>query len=233
MIINFAAALNDSVKGGDLMVYKTVKLHDVSFTIHPGPIDFDEYLSCSGSKLVMRKKSLTLAFISVLLCALGATWLYVKQGAASAAVMYSTTWNDSKKCYINSYIPQYSRFGVVGKFVKLFTSEAFFRVYTDKGELLKSSEWLLWQSEFTTDERSQWVHGHAIYPTSTGYEGWNISECASLNDSKENALNGGFTARVAWSDSARRGPGSARSDARVLQDNFSMSSTTRQVTRVL
>ncbi|POR63037.1 hypothetical protein [Pseudomonas syringae] len=132
----------------------------------------------------MREKSLTLAFISVLLCALGATWLYVKQGAASAAIMYSITWNDAKNCYINSYIPQYSRFGVVGKFLKLFTSEAFFRVYTDKGELLKSSEWLLWQNEFTTDERSQWVNGHAIYPTSSGYEGWHISECASLNGSK-------------------------------------------------
>ncbi|UZA71573.1 DUF6402 family protein [Pseudomonas viridiflava] len=37
-------------KGGDLMVYTTVKLYDVSFVIHLGPIDFDEYLSRSGSK---------------------------------------------------------------------------------------------------------------------------------------------------------------------------------------
>lgn len=181
----------------------------------------------------MRKKSLTLVFMGFLLCALGATWLYVKQGAASAAIIYSTTWNGSRTCYISSYIPQYSKFSVVGELVKLFASDAFFRVYTNKGGLLKSSEWLLWQNEFTTDERSQWVNGHAIYPTSSGYEGWSISECASLNDSKEKALNGVFTARIAWSDSARRGLGSARSDARVLQDNFSMSSTTRQVTRVL
>lgn len=133
----------------------------------------------------MRKISLTLTFVVCLLCSLGFTWLYVKQGAASAAVVYSTTWNDPKTCYINSYIPQYSGFGVVGKIVKLFASEAFFRVYTDKGDLLKSSEWLLWQNEFTTDERSRWVNGHAIYPTSSGYEGWNISECAALNDNKE------------------------------------------------
>ncbi|MNF72831.1 hypothetical protein [Pseudomonas sp. BF-R-01] len=131
----------------------------------------------------MKKMPLALVFIVLVLCALGSAWLYVKQGAAAAAMVYSTTWNDSKTCYINSYIPQYSKFGVVGKFVKLFTSEAFFRVYTDEGELLKSSEWLLWQNEFTTDERSQWVNGHAIYPTSTGYEGWNISECAPLDDS--------------------------------------------------
>lgn len=181
----------------------------------------------------MKKTSLTLILVVFLLCAVGCIWLYVKQGAASAAVVYSTTWNESKTCYINSYIPQYSRFGVAGKLVKLFTSEAFFRVYTDKGELLKSSEWLLWQNEFTTDERSQWVNGHAIYPTSSGYEGWNISECASLNDSKENALNGGFTARVAWFDSARSGLSSGKPDSRALQDSFFMIFNTRQVTRVL
>lgn len=112
-------------------------------------------------------------------------WLYIKLGAAAAAEVYSTKWNESKTCYINSYIPRYSNFGVAGKVVKLFTSEAFFRVYNKKGELLRSSEWLLWQSEFTTDERSQWVNGHAIYPTSSGYEGWNITACAPLDGGEE------------------------------------------------
>jgi hypothetical protein len=37
-------------KGGDMMIYTTVKLYDVSFIIHLGPIDFEEYLSRSGSK---------------------------------------------------------------------------------------------------------------------------------------------------------------------------------------
>ncbi len=32
------------------MVYTTVKLYDLSFIVHLGPIDFDEYLSRSGSK---------------------------------------------------------------------------------------------------------------------------------------------------------------------------------------
>ncbi|WP_426233622.1 hypothetical protein [Pseudomonas sp. TWP3-2] len=91
--------------------------------------------------------------------------------------MYSTTWNESGTCYIQSYIPQYSALGVAGSIAKLFASEAFFRVYAKDGTLLKSSEWLLWQNEFTTDERSQWVYGHAIYPTATGYEGWNIPAC--------------------------------------------------------
>ena len=184
MITGFAGALNYSVKGGELVVYMTIRLHEVPLAMDLGTNDFDGYLSRSRSKSVMRKKTLTWVLIVFLLFTSAAVWLYVKQGAASAAVVYSTTWNDSKACYINSYIPQYSRFGVVGKLVKLFASEAFFRVYTDKGDLLKSSEWLLWQNEFTTDERSRWVNGHAIYPTSSGYEGWNISECAALNDNK-------------------------------------------------
>lgn len=132
--------------------------------------------------MIMKKISSALVWVFFVLCVPVFAWLYIKHEAAAAAVVYSTTWNDAKTCYINSYIPKYSRFGVAGKFVKLFTSEAFFRVYNDKGELLRSSEWLLWQNEFTTDERSQWVNGHAIYPTSTGYEGWNISECRPLDE---------------------------------------------------
>lgn len=135
--------------------------------------------------MIMRKMSSVLVLILFVLGVPISAWLYIKYEAAAAAEVYSVTWNEAKTCYINSYIPKYSSFGVAGKFVKLFTSEAFFRVYNVKGELLRSSEWLLWQNEFTTDERSQWVNGHAIYPTSTGYEGWNISECAPLDDSKE------------------------------------------------
>ncbi|MBX8469981.1 hypothetical protein K5E37_13100 [Pseudomonas sp. RIT778] len=37
-------------KGGDMMIYTTVKFYDVSFMIHLGPIDFDEYQSRSRSK---------------------------------------------------------------------------------------------------------------------------------------------------------------------------------------
>jgi hypothetical protein len=37
-------------KGGDMMIYTAVKLYDVSFVIHLGPIDFDEYLSRSEPK---------------------------------------------------------------------------------------------------------------------------------------------------------------------------------------
>ena len=132
---------------------------------------------------------------SALLClALTATALisvacYVKTTAARLADEYSIVWNDNSTCSIHSYIPQYSAFGIPGKLFKLFASEAFFRVYAKDGTLLKSSEWLLWQSEFTTAERSQWVFGHAIYPTATGYEGWNIPACGQEINSRQVKVN--------------------------------------------
>lgn len=127
--------------------------------------------------MIMKKASIVLVVGVVILGVAALYWVYLKAQAANLANVYSTTWNEAGTCYINSYIPRYSALGVAGKLASLFTSEAFFRVYTKDGELLKSSEWLLWQNEFTTDERSQWVGGRAIYPTADGYEGWIIPEC--------------------------------------------------------
>ncbi|MGE8179598.1 hypothetical protein [Pseudomonas fluorescens] len=119
----------------------------------------------------------TLLLIVLTAAALVLAACYMKVTASRLAQVYSTVWNESGTCYINSYIPRYSAFGVPGKILRFFTSEAFFRVYAKDGTLLKSSEWLIWQSEFTVDERSQWVNGHAIYPTADGYKGWNIPAC--------------------------------------------------------
>jgi len=127
---------------------------------------------------------LALAFVALVAAA-----CYVKTAASRLAHVYSTDWNDAGTCYIQSYIPQYSAVGIPGMIFKLFASEAFFRVYAKDGTLLKSSEWLLWQNEFTTDERSQWVYGHAIYPTATGYEGWNIPACGQEMNSHQAKVN--------------------------------------------
>ena len=118
-----------------------------------------------------------LLLIALTAAALVLAACYMKVTASRLAHMYSTVWNESGTCYINSYIPQHSALGIPGKIFRLFTSEAFFRVYAKDGTLLKSSEWLIWQNEFTTDERAQWVNAHAIYPTATGYEGWKIPVC--------------------------------------------------------
>ncbi|WP_426203329.1 hypothetical protein [Pseudomonas sp. TWP3-1] len=140
-----------------------------------------------SSVVTWGRRALVLIVLAVV--ALFAAACYLKTTAARLAHVYSTDWNDAGTCYIQSYIPQYSTLGVAGSIAKLFTSEAFFRVYAKDGTLLKSSEWLLWQNEFTTDERSQWVYGHAIYPTATGYEGWNIPACGQEINSHQVKVN--------------------------------------------
>lgn len=105
------------------------------------------------------------------------TWLYVKINLSRSTEPYATTWSETRACYINAYIPKFSSLAVPGKIVKLFSSDAFFRVHRKDGALLKSSEWLLWQREFADSESAQWANGNAIYPTNSGYEGWTLPEC--------------------------------------------------------
>jgi len=113
----------------------------------------------------------------IVLLAISGCWLFVKLNLSSKATPYMTYWNESRSCYINAYIPKFSSLGALGKIVKLFSSDSFFRVYSKDGELLKSSEWLLWQREFAESEKAIWAHGRAIYPTDSGYEGWVIEAC--------------------------------------------------------
>jgi hypothetical protein len=124
----------------------------------------------------LRNKIILLIAAVVVLMPL-AIWLYVKANLSRNTEPYATTWSESRACYINAYIPKFSSLGVPGKLVKLFSSDAFFRVYRKDGTLLKSSEWLLWQREFADSESERWVNGNAIYPTDDGYAGWSLREC--------------------------------------------------------
>ncbi|MBH3436445.1 MULTISPECIES: hypothetical protein [Pseudomonas] len=120
---------------------------------------------------------LSVAFILILVATPGICWLYVKLSLAKETEPFMTYWNDSRSCYINAYVPRFSSYGVAGKLVKLFSSDAFFRVYSKDGALLKSSEWRLWQREFAESEKAIWVGNRAVYPTNNGYEGWALDEC--------------------------------------------------------
>lgn len=115
--------------------------------------------------------------MATLALALTTMWLLVKINLSAKTTPYMTYWNESRSCYINAYIPRFSSLGALGRFVKLFSSDSFFRVYSKDGVLLKSSEWLLWQREFAESEKAIWAHGRAIYPTDSGYEGWVIEAC--------------------------------------------------------
>ncbi|WP_339513669.1 hypothetical protein [Pseudomonas sp. RL_15y_Pfl2_60] len=128
--------------------------------------------------MIIKRTLLTLwIFIAFTTISAIGLWLFVKLDISKNTETYSTIWSDSGACYVNSYIPNYRALGVMGITVGLFSSEAFFRVYRQDGTLLKSSEWLLTQSEFAGTESAKWINGNVIYPTNSGYEGWTLSEC--------------------------------------------------------
>lgn len=101
----------------------------------------------------------------------------MKRSVAKEIEPFMTYWNDTRSCRIDAYAPRFSSYGVVGKLVKLFSSNSFFRVYRNDGVLLRSSDWVLRQCEFAQLEKASWAGNQAIYPTSDGYQGWAIDEC--------------------------------------------------------
>lgn len=127
--------------------------------------------------MLNKRPVIAASFALALLSVLGAGWIYVKLSLAKEAEPFMTYWNNSHCCHIDAYAPRFATYGIVGKLVKLFSSDSFFRVYSKDGSLLKSSEWQLWEREFATSEKAMWIGNRAIYPTSKGYEGWVLDEC--------------------------------------------------------
>jgi len=107
-----------------------------------------------------------------------AYYLFLKRVAGHNAEVFSVSWNPSHTCSITTYFPYLGERTVSTRFFDLFSSPAFFRVHDARGALLRSSEWLLFQNE-VDDEAPKWVgDGQVVYPTSNGYEGWRLPECA-------------------------------------------------------
>lgn len=125
----------------------------------------------------MKKNAiLGLVLLCVLLTICG-SWLYMKLSLAQETQPFMTYWNDTHSCRIDAYAPRFSSYGLPGKLAKLFSSDSFFRVHSRDGAQLRSSEWKLWQREFGQSESARWAGNQAIYPTSSGYQGWVIDEC--------------------------------------------------------
>jgi hypothetical protein len=120
-----------------------------------------------------------LAAWGVLLLALPtAYYLFLKRVAGQNAEVVSVSWNPSHTCSVPPYFPSRGERPDGSRFFHFFSSPAFFRVHDARGALLRSSEWLLFQNE-ADDEVARWVgNGQVVYPTSKGYEGWTLPECA-------------------------------------------------------
>lgn len=107
-----------------------------------------------------------------------AYYLFLKRVAGQNAEVVSVSWNPSHTCSVTTYYPSLGERTASSRFFHFFSSPTFFRVHDARGALLRSSEWLLSQNE-ADDEAPKWVgDGQVVYPTSTGYEGWTLPECA-------------------------------------------------------
>lgn len=127
------------------------------------------------SRLTNFSKSTIAIAVLILLPAIA--FLYVKIETARIAKVYDRVWSESGACYIDAYIHNYRKLGVVGKTVALFSGNGFYRVYSKEGLELKSSEWLLWQRDYPDMEGAFWTNGHVFYSSADGYGGWTLPEC--------------------------------------------------------
>ncbi|MGF6111172.1 hypothetical protein [Pseudomonas frederiksbergensis] len=99
------------------------------------------------------------------------------QSSWTAKPLY-TDWNDSGECYIAIYTPEYKVLGAVaGRIFKYFSSPYFYRVYTKKDEMLKTSEWSLWMREGNAGVAPEFRGEMIVYPGSDGWESWIIPQC--------------------------------------------------------
>jgi hypothetical protein len=105
------------------------------------------------------------------------TWLWVKIDTSRSATPHSIMPSNSQDCTMRAYIPKLSKYGIIGDLIRPFSSPSFYRVYSKDDVLLRTSEWLLLQREFSDTDTAKWIHSHVIYPTNSGYEGWKIPEC--------------------------------------------------------
>lgn len=119
---------------------------------------------------------ITLATVGFLLVP-ALIFLYVKIEISHSTNVYDRIWSDSGTCYIDAYIPSYSKLGILGKAVALFSGNGFYRVYDKDDKELRSSEWILWQRDYPDLEGPSWVNGHVFYATADGYAGWSFPEC--------------------------------------------------------
>lgn len=124
---------------------------------------------------IHQRTTIAILIIATLLPVL--TWLWVKIDVSQSAVPHTIIPSISQDCTINVYTPKLSKYGATGDFIRFFSSPAFYRVYSKDGVLLRTSEWLLLQREFSDTDTAKWIHSHVIYPTYSGHEGWKVPEC--------------------------------------------------------
>ncbi|TFH76877.1 MULTISPECIES: hypothetical protein [Pseudomonas] len=121
-----------------------------------------------------RKRGVYLLLTMLLLLAM---LLALKVHSSLVTKPLKTYMSESGKCYIARYAADYEFLGVAGSLLELFSSQAFYRVYSADGKLLKTSEWYLWMREGDSGVAPEFRGEMILYPGSEGWESWIIPEC--------------------------------------------------------
>jgi hypothetical protein len=107
-------------------------------------------------------------------------YLLLKAEAGRNARTLSEEWNASRTCAVTTYAPLLEDDSVGSRLFHLLSASTFFRVHDARGQLVKSSEWRLWEREFGDQEAPRWINDdHLVYPTTDGYAHWALPECAA------------------------------------------------------
>jgi len=121
---------------------------------------------------------LTTALLVLPMVCTAGYYLYLKGVAGRNARELAVDWNASRRCSITTYAPSLGEQSIRSRFFHFFSASTLFRVHDKEGHLLRSSEWLLWQTEAGDSEAPRWVsEGRVVYPTTQGYEQWELPEC--------------------------------------------------------
>lgn len=72
----------------------------------------------------------------------------VRQMASAAGKELRSADSQNGSCVLKTYTRRYSAVGLAGRIASLFGSSYYYRVYSRDGQLLATSEWILWEREY-------------------------------------------------------------------------------------
>lgn len=126
--------------------------------------------------LLVRAKQLLVAVVVISVASVAAGFYY-REKATASGFEDQASWSSTGQCVVKTYVRDFSGLGMAGRFFGLFSATYYYRVYSKNGDLLKTSEWNLAESEAGDVDHARWVYGHVLYPTANGYGGWALRGC--------------------------------------------------------
>ncbi|PSD12970.1 hypothetical protein [Stenotrophomonas maltophilia] len=116
--------------------------------------------------------------VGLLILLLFLAWFCMRQFASHQAVVKDSIASGSGKCLLNTYFRNYADLGVAGRVASVFGSTHFYRVYSESGDLLATSEWNIGEHEVDVFA-TEWLGQTAMYPTQHGWASFSLKECAA------------------------------------------------------